>query len=124
EVRVSDEMMPGGVSLPYGWGDGANRRVASRARGPNVNALIDQHAIGPLAGMAHLNGFPVAVETLGERGSCSAASPASFQEPDCCRARLGGARCVLSGTRSASRASAGSYCRTTSSEIGHPVMMI
>src|SRR2546425_4667554 len=48
---------------------------------------------------------------------------ASFQEPDWSRARIGGARCVLSGTWSASRASAGSYCRTTSSEIGHSVMM-
>jgi formate dehydrogenase len=64
DVRVSDEMMPGVVALPHGWGHRypTNRRVASRDPGPNVNELIDQRAIEPLAGMAFLNGFPVAVE--------------------------------------------------------------
>ncbi len=64
EVRVSDEMMPGVVSLPHGWGHtyATNRRVASSDPGPNCNALIDQRVIEPLSGMAFLNGFPVAVE--------------------------------------------------------------
>jgi formate dehydrogenase len=65
EVRVTDEVMPGVVSLPHGWSeDATNRRVADRAPGPNCNALIDQRAIEPLAGMALLNGFPVAVEAV------------------------------------------------------------
>jgi formate dehydrogenase len=64
EVRVTDEVMPGVVSLPHGWGHAypTNRRVAGGDPGPNANALIDQRAIEPLAGMAFLNGFPVAVE--------------------------------------------------------------
>jgi formate dehydrogenase len=64
EVRVTEEMMPGVVALPHGWGHRypTNRQVASRDPGPNVNELIDQRAIEPLAGMAFLNGFPVAVE--------------------------------------------------------------
>jgi anaerobic selenocysteine-containing dehydrogenase len=63
-VRVSDEVMPGVVSLPHGWGHAypTNRRLASRQPGPNCNALVDQRVIEPLAGMAFLNGFPVAVE--------------------------------------------------------------
>jgi hypothetical protein len=56
--------MPGVVSLPHGWGHRypTNRQVASRDPGPNVNALVDQHVIEPLSGMAFLNGFPIAVE--------------------------------------------------------------
>lgn len=67
EVRVSDEVMPGVVSLPHGWSDGVEphrRVVAELGRGPNCNALIDQRAIEPLAGMAWLNGYPVTVEKL------------------------------------------------------------
>ena len=68
EVRLSDELMPGVVSLPHGWSDGIETHrhvVAELGRGPNCNDLIDQHAIEPLAGMAWLNGFPVSVEARG-----------------------------------------------------------
>jgi formate dehydrogenase len=67
EVRVTDELMPGVVSLPHGWSDGIEthrRVVAELGRGPNCNELIDHRAIEPLAGMAWLNGFPVAVEKI------------------------------------------------------------
>ncbi|MEW6267689.1 MAG: molybdopterin dinucleotide binding domain-containing protein [Thermodesulfobacteriota bacterium] len=69
EVRVSDEMMPGVVSLPHGRGEGftTNRRLVRESTGPNCNALIDHRAIEPLAGMALLNGFPVAVERVAPR---------------------------------------------------------
>ncbi len=65
EVRITDEVMPGVVSLPHGWSDGVEthrRVVAELGRGPNCNELIDHREIEPLAGMAWLNGFPVAVE--------------------------------------------------------------
>jgi formate dehydrogenase len=71
EVRVTDELMPGVVSLPHGWSDGVEthrRVVAELGRGPNANELIDQRAIEPLAGMAWLNGFPVAVEKISTAG--------------------------------------------------------
>jgi len=73
EVRITDEVMPGVVSLPHGWGHGyeTNRRVATRDPGPNCNALIDQRTIEPLAGMAFLNGFPVAVEPCSAAGGVS-----------------------------------------------------
>jgi anaerobic selenocysteine-containing dehydrogenase len=67
EVRVSDELMPGVVSLPHGWSDGVEthrRVVAELGRGPNCNDLVDQRVIEPLAGMAWLNGFPVTVEKI------------------------------------------------------------
>ena len=75
EVRVSDEMMPGVVSLPHGWSDGVERHrrvVAELGRGPNCNALVDQRVIEPLAGMAWLNGHPVAVEKIVARQRASA----------------------------------------------------
>src|SRR5207253_6476009 len=73
DVRVTDEVMPGVVSLPHGWGHRyqTNPRVATQDPGPNCNALIDQRTIEPLAGMAFLNGFPVAVEPVGAAGSAS-----------------------------------------------------
>jgi anaerobic selenocysteine-containing dehydrogenase len=67
-VRITDEVMPGVVSLPHGWGHryATNRRVAEGTPGASANALIDHTAIEPLAGMAFLNGFPVAVEKAGQ----------------------------------------------------------
>jgi anaerobic selenocysteine-containing dehydrogenase len=66
DVRITDEVMPGVVSLPHGWGHrgATNRRVASGNPGVNCNALMDEKVIEPLAGMSLLNGVPVAVERL------------------------------------------------------------
>ena len=67
EVKVTDELMPGVVSLPHGWSDGIEthrRVVAELGRGPNCNELVDRRTMDPLAGMAWLNGFPVAVEKI------------------------------------------------------------
>jgi formate dehydrogenase len=67
EVRVTDEIMPGVVSLPHGWSDGVEthrRVVAELGRGPNCNALIDERVVDPLSGMAWLNGYPVRVEKI------------------------------------------------------------
>jgi anaerobic selenocysteine-containing dehydrogenase len=67
EVRVTDEIMPGVVSLPHGWSDGVEthrRVVAELGRGPNCNELVDQRVVDPLSGMAWLNGFPVTVEKV------------------------------------------------------------
>src|SRR5262249_3644362 len=66
EVRITDEVMPGVVSLPHGWGhDSSANRVATREPGPNCNALVDARDIEPLAGMSRLNGMPVCVEPAG-----------------------------------------------------------
>lgn len=70
EIRITDEMMPGVVSLPHGWGHGypTNRAVAPRDPGPDYNALVDERVIEPLSGMAFLNGVPVAIERLAPAG--------------------------------------------------------
>jgi len=64
-VEVSDEMMPGVVSLPHGWGHGlpgSRHAVAAEYAGVNSNLLTDENAVDPLSGNAVLNGIPVIVE--------------------------------------------------------------
>ncbi|MEU5879057.1 molybdopterin-dependent oxidoreductase [Spirillospora sp. NPDC047279] len=62
-VNVTDEMTPGTVAVPHGWGHRGGWRVANAAGGVNVNLLAspDPDDLEPLAGMAHLNGVPVKI---------------------------------------------------------------
>jgi anaerobic selenocysteine-containing dehydrogenase len=63
-VRVSDEMSPGVVSLPHGWGHdqpGARMSVARAHAGVNLNRLMPDAEIEPLSGDAILNAVPVTV---------------------------------------------------------------
>jgi anaerobic selenocysteine-containing dehydrogenase len=63
-VVVSDEMMPGVVSLPHGFGHdapGARLAVASAHAGVSSNALTDEEDIDRLSGTGVLNGIPVEV---------------------------------------------------------------
>jgi anaerobic selenocysteine-containing dehydrogenase len=61
-VQVTDEMMPGVVCLPYGWGHnkkGARLSVASRRPGVNNNLLAPGDMVDVLSGNAVVNGIPV-----------------------------------------------------------------
>ncbi len=61
-AQVSDEMMPGTVSLPHGWGHdqpGTRLSVAATRPGVNSNILAGPDAIEPLSGNAMVNGIPV-----------------------------------------------------------------
>ncbi|MDI9333314.1 MAG: molybdopterin-dependent oxidoreductase [Cytophagales bacterium] len=61
-VHVTDEMMPGVVSLPHGWGHnaaGARLAVASERPGSNINALLDPNLRDPLSGNSVLGGVPI-----------------------------------------------------------------
>jgi anaerobic selenocysteine-containing dehydrogenase len=61
-VEVTDEIRPGVVSLPHGWGHdlpGAELDVAVRYAGVNSNLLTDDQAFEALTGTAILNGIPV-----------------------------------------------------------------
>jgi len=63
-VEVSDEVMPGVVSLPHGWGhhrDGVRLRVASAHAGVSVNDVTDEQRLDALCGTASLTGVPVRV---------------------------------------------------------------
>jgi anaerobic selenocysteine-containing dehydrogenase len=63
-VAMSDEMMPGVVSLPHGHGQGGagtHQRIAARQPGVNSNLLTDEAGVDALSGNAVLNGIPVEV---------------------------------------------------------------
>jgi anaerobic selenocysteine-containing dehydrogenase len=64
-LDVSDEMMPGVVSLPHGWGHdrpGTQLRVAELHAGVSMNDAVDDAGIDALSGTSILNGVPVTVE--------------------------------------------------------------
>jgi anaerobic selenocysteine-containing dehydrogenase len=61
-VRVTDEIMPGVVSIPHGWGHdepGTALRIAAQHAGANSNVLADDQLVDPVSGNAVLNGIPV-----------------------------------------------------------------
>jgi anaerobic selenocysteine-containing dehydrogenase len=61
-VRVSEEMTPGVVSLPHGWGhaDSASwQRIAGKRPGVSVNDWTDDGDVEAVVGQSILNGVPV-----------------------------------------------------------------
>jgi anaerobic selenocysteine-containing dehydrogenase len=62
EIKLSDEMMPGVVSLPHGYGHGlAGTRsgVANQYAGVSCNDITDEQFVDQLSGNAAVNGVPV-----------------------------------------------------------------
>jgi formate dehydrogenase len=78
-VKVTDEMTPGTVALPHGWGHHGGWRLANAAGGANSNVLASSSPqdIEPLAGMAFLNGIPVRLEPV----ASPQADPGERSEP-------------------------------------------
>ncbi len=63
-VEVTDDMMPGTVSIPHGWGHnlpGISMAVAQAHAGASINDLTDEAALDPLSGNAAFSGVPVEV---------------------------------------------------------------
>jgi anaerobic selenocysteine-containing dehydrogenase len=66
-LEVSDEMSPGVVSLPHGWGHaqkGVELRVARQRAGASINDVTDEARIDALSGNAAFSGTPVVVERV------------------------------------------------------------
>jgi anaerobic selenocysteine-containing dehydrogenase len=64
-ITITDEMMPGVVSLPHGYGharSGVKLGVASQHAGVSVNDLTDEQSLDDLSGNAAFSGVPVTVE--------------------------------------------------------------
>jgi len=64
QVVASDEVMPGVVSLPHGWGhkrDGVSMEIAAEQGGVSCNDLTDDKLIDQASGNSALNGVPVRV---------------------------------------------------------------
>jgi anaerobic selenocysteine-containing dehydrogenase len=67
EVELSDDMMPGVVSLPHGWGHdqpGTQLSVARRRPGANLNAILGDDLRDPLSGNAVLGGVAIEMKPL------------------------------------------------------------
>ena len=63
-AEISDEMMPGVVSMPHGWGHdkvGTRMAVAREHAGVNNNLLAPPDLFDPLSNNAAVNGIPVEV---------------------------------------------------------------
>jgi anaerobic selenocysteine-containing dehydrogenase len=76
-IEISDEMMPGVVSIPHGWGHGRpgiQAGVASAHAGVSINDLTDEAMVDLLAGTAAFSGVPVTVAPAAARAQPVAAA--------------------------------------------------
>ncbi|MEZ4215612.1 MAG: molybdopterin-dependent oxidoreductase [Myxococcota bacterium] len=84
-VRITDELMPGTVALPFGWGhETADGLSLARTRpGVNVNRLAPdgRDATCPLSGMAVLSGIPVSVRPASAPDAQGVNAPAALSGP-------------------------------------------
>jgi anaerobic selenocysteine-containing dehydrogenase len=69
-IEISEEMMPGVVSIPHGWGHdrpGVQLQVAQQHAGESINDVTDNLTIDALCGTAAFNGTWVEVEGHNDR---------------------------------------------------------
>ena len=66
ECQASDDVMPGVVCLPHGYGqgtfEGVRLREAAALPGVSMNDLTDPARVEAVAGNAVVNGVPVTIE--------------------------------------------------------------
>ena len=66
-VELTEDIRPGVVSIPHGWGHGLGGTrldVAAEHAGVNSNVLADEELLEPMTGTAVLNGIPVTLEPV------------------------------------------------------------
>ncbi len=66
-AEVTDELMPGVVSIPHGWGHGrkgVKQKIAQAHAGISINDLTDDTLIDTLCGNAAVNGVPVVLQVI------------------------------------------------------------
>jgi len=67
DVKISNDIMPGVVSLPHGWGhdrEGIRLRVAQSNPGLSANDLTDDQEVDTLSGNAIFNAVAVTISAL------------------------------------------------------------
>lgn len=71
-VEITEDLMPGVVSIPHGWGhnrQGTGQTVAEAHAGASINDVIRDDQVDPLSGTSVLNGQSVVVKVWkAERG--------------------------------------------------------
>ena len=79
-VEVTDDLMPGVVSLPHGWGHGragVGWRVAAAHPGHSINDVTDERHVDRLTGTAGLSGVAVVVEPVAATVTAAATATAT-----------------------------------------------
>lgn len=70
-VKIDDDMSPGCVAIPHGWGhqDAEGLSTANKTTGINVNIIMPDgpDSIEPISGMSHMNGVIVEVKRVATR---------------------------------------------------------
>mgnify|MGYP005849033087 CR=1 FL=1 len=64
-VEITEDVMPGVVSIPHGWGhdrEGTGQSVAAAHAGASINDVLSDGDIDPLSGTSVLNGQSVTVK--------------------------------------------------------------
>ncbi|WP_203298743.1 molybdopterin-dependent oxidoreductase [Marinobacter sediminum] len=64
-VEITEDLMPGVVSIPHGWGhdrSGTGQTVATEHAGASINDVLSDEQIDPLVGTSVLNGQVVTVK--------------------------------------------------------------
>ncbi|OJJ16469.1 dehydrogenase [marine bacterium AO1-C] len=72
KAEITDEVMPGVLCIPHGWGHHdkhVHLDVASKHAGVNVNELIDHSIYEEMSGNAVFSGIPVKVKVFAETAS-------------------------------------------------------
>ena len=67
KLEATDEMMPGVVSIPHGWGHGragTRQSVANQNAGSSINTLTSNKLLDGLSGNAALSGVPVSLHAV------------------------------------------------------------
>lgn len=67
QLHISDEIKPGVLCMPYGWGHnrpGASMSVAAATSGASYNDLVDDEGFDPVSGASVLNGVRVTVSPV------------------------------------------------------------
>ncbi len=66
-AALSNDMMPGVISIPHGWGHkmkGTELKIAKDHAGVNSNILTDERLLDTVSGNAALNGVPVCLAKI------------------------------------------------------------
>ena len=66
-VVLTDDIMPGVISVPHGWGhhhQATQLRVAKQNPGVSINDVTDDQFVDEVTGVASFNGQPVTVSTV------------------------------------------------------------
>jgi anaerobic selenocysteine-containing dehydrogenase len=74
-IEITDEIMPGVVSIPHGWGHnraGMQIAIAEQHAGQSINDLTDNQAIDALCGTAAFSATPVTVEAASAKTTAAA----------------------------------------------------